>query len=79
VYVYGLSENNYKITKSEISATYTWYVAIPNSKSDTTSAVFFEIQHNVISAIEVGMELVDFFIHLIDFLKNMDLQIIKDL
>ncbi len=61
VIVYGVSETNYKITKSEISDSYMWFVAIPDSGSDTTTAVFFEIQNNVVSAINIGAELVEFF------------------
>lgn len=61
VIVYGVSEMNYKITKSEISDFYIWYVAIPNSKSDTTTAVSFEVQNNVVSAIEVRSELFNYF------------------
>lgn len=61
VYVYGVDKVNNKITKPEISESYMWFVAIPDSGSDATTAVFFEVQNNVISAIEIGADLVEYF------------------
>ncbi|KXK15562.1 MAG: hypothetical protein UZ14_CFX002000583 [Chloroflexi bacterium OLB14] len=61
VYVYSVDKVNNEITKSEVSDSYMWFVAIPDSGSDTTTAVFFVVQNNVVSAIKIGAELVEYF------------------
>jgi hypothetical protein len=52
-----IDEIKWSITKSETSDTYAWYVKHPICCADYAVPVFFEVQSNIISAIQIDREL----------------------